>query len=73
MDDDWSLKDKDDKEDGCGSFIYYKSDIDILRKKLIEDILEESNLWWDYHIPKFQEERNESLINKINKRFGVEE
>jgi len=44
--------------------LYYKSDIDILRQKLIDDLL--NSYEW-------KELSDKSIIEIINKRFGVEE
>ena len=72
MKDDWKLKDKmkilDGAKEGCDCWdiiYYYKpSDIDTLRKKLIENLLE---------YEEWKELSKESIIEIVNKRFGVDE
>ena len=75
MSDSWSLKDKSSCvklfEYDWGSSVYLKSDIDLLRQKLIEDIksdmyenpVSDTDAWWNLAY--------ENCIKFINKRFGV--
>jgi len=81
--DDWSLKDKkkqhfwegdiDDAYDWAddSDSYYRKSDIDVLRQKLIEDL----NEWVRQHDSKIAYTSNAhyELIDIVKKRFGVDE
>ena len=64
----WNLKNTMEYEDGCGAPIYYEEDIETLRKRLIEDIVNMSDFYeelqgWDFP---------DKIITVINKRFGVD-
>ena len=65
MTDDWSLKDK--KAYRSTGMHYTDTTIEILRKKLIDDIM---NTEFTQHLPDWSKEE---IIKIINKRFGVEE
>lgn len=88
MSDDWNLKDKkfriynstygcEDGAKGTDGDLLEVSDIETLRKKLIEDIIEFYNKEEPRTFDNFEEYfkyRGQKIIDEIiNKRFGVEE